>query len=230
MPKFDRPSACPLYPTAELRWGRSNDQEISHLQQRRRAGRTRPQVHAIVWATLFARVVPLPAAMVILCGRNSGSRIVPHGGRAVGAARLTVRIVASLTLFASAIAHGQQAAPGPVYAPAPGPGTGPVVVPAPARVIEQDLVVTDPTVAAPRRWLVGGAIEGWFSGTPWEPLFDVNGNLAGPGTPPNSAKASVAARFGLMPCAKGPHRHRSTCSLRPSNSSRTARASDALLP
>jgi len=47
------------------------------------------------------------------------------------------------------------------------------------RVIEENLVVTDPTVAAPQHWLVGGAVEGWFSGTPWEPVFDQNGNRVG---------------------------------------------------
>ena len=30
------------------------------------------------------------------------------------------------------------------------------------RVIEETLVVTDPTVAAPRNWIVGGAVEYWY--------------------------------------------------------------------
>jgi hypothetical protein len=47
------------------------------------------------------------------------------------------------------------------------------------RVIEENLVVTDPTVAAPQHWLVGGAVEGWFSGTPWEPVWDIHGNQVG---------------------------------------------------
>jgi hypothetical protein len=47
------------------------------------------------------------------------------------------------------------------------------------RVIEENLVVTDPTVAAPLHWLIGGAVEGWFSGTPWEPVFDKNRNQVG---------------------------------------------------
>jgi hypothetical protein len=47
------------------------------------------------------------------------------------------------------------------------------------RLIEENLVVTDPTVAAPQHWLVGGAVEAWFSGTPWEPVWDVHYNQVG---------------------------------------------------
>jgi hypothetical protein len=47
------------------------------------------------------------------------------------------------------------------------------------RVIEENLIVTDPTVAAPGHWLVGAAAEAWVSGTPWEPVFDQNFNQVG---------------------------------------------------
>ena len=49
---------------------------------------------------------------------------------------------------------------------------GGACVQAQERVIEETLVVTDPTVAARLHWLVGGAVEGWLSGTPWEPVWD----------------------------------------------------------
>jgi len=65
-----------------------------------------------------------------------------------------IAVAASLTLLAGTAAYGQQLPPGP--APVPG-GT---------RVIEQDLLVTDPTVAAPRHWLFGAALEGWYVTTP----------------------------------------------------------------
>jgi hypothetical protein len=87
-----------------------------------------------------------------------------------------VGIVASLALFASTIAHGQQPAPGPVYGPVPGPGAVPVLVPAPARVIEQDLFVTDPTVAARQHWLIGVGGEGWLTAFPEWPYVDVLSN------------------------------------------------------
>jgi hypothetical protein len=98
------------------------------------------------------------------------SKFLVHEGGVVGAgSQFAVGVVASLTLLASTLAHGQQPAPGPVYRPPPGPGEIPVAVPAPVRVIEQDLLVTDPTVAAPRHWLVGAAIEGWYVTTPNAP-------------------------------------------------------------
>ena len=88
--------------------------------------------------------------------------------------------VVSLALFAGTMAHGQQPLPGPVYAPVPGPvyapPPAPVAVPAEVRVIEQDLLVSDPTVAARQRGLVGVGVEGWFVTLPNWPYWDVLSN------------------------------------------------------
>jgi hypothetical protein len=79
-------------------------------------------------------------------------------GVAVSASsRIPVWVATWLAL--AAVAHGQQLPPGP----------GETAPPGPVRVIEQDLLVTDPTVAAPRHWLVGAALEGWYVTTPNAP-------------------------------------------------------------
>jgi hypothetical protein len=70
---------------------------------------------------------------------------------------------ACLAFFAGTMAHGQQAAP--VYgSQTSGPGPAPAPEPGPGRVIQVDLLLTDPTVAAPQHWLIGGAVEAWYAG------------------------------------------------------------------
>ena len=108
----------------------------------------------------------------VLVNKFRASRIVLRGRAVQARSYFAVGIVASLTLFASTLAHGQQPAPGPVY----GPGAVPVVVPAPARVIEQDLFVTDPTVAARQHWLIGVGGEGWLTAFPEWPYVDALSN------------------------------------------------------
>lgn len=48
------------------------------------------------------------------------------------------------------------------------------------RVVEEEIVLQDPTVASGGNWTVGGSFEGWYMNTPYE-LTDQNGNAAGTG-------------------------------------------------
>ncbi|OGS37640.1 MAG: hypothetical protein A2506_08110 [Elusimicrobia bacterium RIFOXYD12_FULL_66_9] len=48
------------------------------------------------------------------------------------------------------------------------------------RVVDDEIVLMDPTVSAPRKWAVGGAFEGWYMNGPW--VTNINGQKASEGT------------------------------------------------
>jgi len=48
------------------------------------------------------------------------------------------------------------------------------------RVVEEEIVLQDPTVSASRKWAVGGSFEGWYMRGPW--YTNINGQLASKGT------------------------------------------------
>jgi len=73
--------------------------------------------------------------------------------------RITVGVIGWLALCGGTMAHGQQPAQVPVYG-----SPVPAQEPGPGRVMQVDLLLTDPTVAAPQHWLVGGAVEAWYAG------------------------------------------------------------------
>src|SRR5262245_63242529 len=74
-------------------------------------------------------------------------------------------------LVASPCARAQEPLPPPDLPPPDA-----VAPPPPVRVIEQDLLVTDPTVAARQRWLVGVGVEGWYTVLPGWPYVDFLSN------------------------------------------------------
>ena len=49
------------------------------------------------------------------------------------------------------------------------------------RVIEEELVLKDPTVAAEKKWLVGASVEGWYVNSPYNRYYS-NGTKASDGT------------------------------------------------
>ncbi len=49
------------------------------------------------------------------------------------------------------------------------------------RVIEEEIVLKDPTVAGGRLWAVGGSVEGWYVAGPYK-SFDNSGNLVATGS------------------------------------------------
>lgn len=48
------------------------------------------------------------------------------------------------------------------------------------RVVDDEIVLLDPTVSAPRKWAVGGAMETWYLNGPW--YTNINGNRVSEGT------------------------------------------------
>lgn len=48
------------------------------------------------------------------------------------------------------------------------------------RVVEEEIVLQDPTVASVGRWTIGGSVEGWWENIPYD-VQDQNGNVVGDG-------------------------------------------------